>query len=120
MLAFSWLPVVVGQVRDSDITAEVVEQLKQAGPKISGIIEANGEGDAGMLEALFKVKEGFGFVFFAVSSRLFRGLSVSLASLPAFFGERYLSYLHLCSVLWCCLLCGVLGAAVLSGSSSSD
>lgn len=42
-------------MRDSDITAEIVEQLKQAGPKISGIIEANGEGDAGMLEALFKV-----------------------------------------------------------------
>lgn len=43
------------KVRDSEITAEVVEQLKQVGPKISGIIEANGEGDAGMLEALFKV-----------------------------------------------------------------
>lgn len=43
------------KVRDSDITAEVVEQLKQVGPKISGIIEANSEGDAGMLEALFKV-----------------------------------------------------------------
>lgn len=44
------------QVRDSDITAEVVEQLKQTGPKIANIIEANGEGDAGMLSALFKVR----------------------------------------------------------------
>lgn len=43
------------KVRDSDITAEIVEQLKRAGPRISGIIEAHGEGDAGMLEALFKV-----------------------------------------------------------------
>ncbi len=54
-------------MRDSDITAEVVEQLKQAGPKISGIIEANGEGDAGMLEALFKVK-GFSLFIFSVRS----------------------------------------------------
>ncbi|CAM9429267.1 unnamed protein product [Scytosiphon promiscuus] len=45
------------EVRDSEITAEVVEQLNQVGPKISGIIEANGEGDAGMLEALFKVND---------------------------------------------------------------
>ena len=43
------------KVRDSDITAEVVENLKQAGPKIGGIIEANGEGDAEMLGVLFKV-----------------------------------------------------------------
>lgn len=44
------------KVQDSDITAEIVEQLQHAGPKISGIIEANAEGDAGMLEALFKVR----------------------------------------------------------------
>lgn len=42
-------------MRDSDITKEVVEQLKITGPKIAGIIEAHGEGDAAMLEALFKV-----------------------------------------------------------------
>lgn len=45
----------IPKVRNSDITAEVVENLKQAGPKIANIIEANGEGDAGMLEVLFKV-----------------------------------------------------------------
>lgn len=44
-------------MRDSDITAEVVENLKQAGPKIAGLIEANGEGDAEMLGVLFKVTQ---------------------------------------------------------------
>lgn len=46
------------QVRESDITAEVVEELKSAGPKIAVIIEANGEGDAAMLDTVFKVWQG--------------------------------------------------------------
>ncbi|CAN0316369.1 unnamed protein product, partial [Ascophyllum nodosum] len=42
------------EVRDSEIATELVEQLKAMGPKIARIIEANGEGDPAMLEALFK------------------------------------------------------------------
>lgn len=36
----------------------MVEELKAAGPKIAVIIEANGEGDAAMLDTVFKVWEG--------------------------------------------------------------
>eukprot|EP00752_Nemacystus_decipiens_P008460 g7562.t1 len=65
------------EVRDSDITAEIVEQLKQAGPKISGIIEANGEGDAGMLEAVFKVNDAVDSVL-----RLYKDVVDGKKSLP--------------------------------------
>lgn len=46
------------QVRDSEITGDVVEQLKKVSPKLTAIIEAHGESDPALLGELFKVGGG--------------------------------------------------------------
>lgn len=43
------------QVRDSEITADVAEQLRQVSPKLTSLIESHGEADPALLGELFKV-----------------------------------------------------------------
>lgn len=81
------------EVVKSDITTEVVEQLKQVAPKLTGIIEAHGEGDAAMLEALFNVLEGA-----EKALRLYKKVADGVTSVPILPPSRYVyiyMYVHI-------------------------
>lgn len=72
------------QVGESDITSEIVDQLKGVAPKLTGIIEAHGEGDPVMIEGLFKAMEAADDVL-----RLYKDVVAGVTAVPILPPSRY-------------------------------